>query len=108
MFSLKIAYDDNSEILVKTLKDLIPSKYPLIDLEAYHEELFKERKKAFKLKGGYSARHCPFAVLSDPDGKVVSVFYSESNDCTIDKILKVLDTPTIYNKINKNESTSNK
>lgn len=98
MFYLKIAYDDNSENLVKELETLIPFKYPLIKLEAYHENLFKERKKAFKLKGGYSARHCPFAVLLDTDEKVVSVFYSESNDCTLDSIIKTLNNYTLYDK----------
>ena len=98
MFSLKIAYDDSSENLVRELETLIPSKHPLIKLEAYHENLFKERKKAFKLKGGYSARHCPFAVLLDDDGKVVSAFYSESKECTLDNVLKVLNNYVTYDK----------
>lgn len=45
MFSLKIAYDNSSESLVRELETLIPSKYPLIKLEAYNENIFKERKK---------------------------------------------------------------
>ena len=96
MFSLKIAYDDNSENLVKELEALIPSKYSLVKLECYHENIFKERKKAFKLKGGYSARQCPFAVLLDVDGKVVSVFYEESHDCTLDNIIKTLNNYISY------------
>lgn len=90
MFSLKVAYDDNSEKLVKELEELISFKYPLIKLETFHENLFKERKKAFKLKNIYSARKCPFAVLLDIDKNVVSVFYSEDNKCTIDNIQKTL------------------
>lgn len=90
MFSLKIAYDDNSEKLVKELEELISSKYPLIELETFHENIFKERKKAFKLKNVYSARKCPFAVLLDIDKNVVSAFYSENNKCTLDNIQKTL------------------
>lgn len=96
MIYLKIAYNDNSEDLVKELEKLIPSKYPLVNLESFHENLFKERKKAFKLKGGYSARQCPFAALYDEEGKVISVFYSESEDCTLDKIENVLNNFVAY------------
>lgn len=96
MIHLKIAYNDNSEDLVKKLEDIIPSKYSLVKLESFHENLFKERKKAFKLKGGYSARQCPFAVLYNEEGEVISIFYSESNDCTLDKIEKVLNNFVAY------------
>ena len=43
---LKVVYDDDSQILVDKLKSILPN-YPLIELEYYHEGLFKERKKAF-------------------------------------------------------------
>nr|DAX08886.1 MAG TPA: putative thiol peroxidase [Bacteriophage sp.] len=98
MFSLKIAYDNSSENLVRELETLIPSKYPLIKLEAYNENIFKERKKAFKLKNSYSARQCPFAVLLDADKKVVSAFYSEAQDCNLDNIFEVLNNYVTYGK----------
>lgn len=96
MIYLKIAYNDNSEDLVKELEKLIPSKYPSVNLESFHENLFKERKKAFKLKGGYSARKSPFAILADVDNNPISVFYSESNDCTLNKIEEVLNNFVVY------------
>ena len=46
--TLKVAYDDNSEKLITELKELL-GKAPMINLEAYHEQIFKERKKAFAL-----------------------------------------------------------
>ena len=42
---LKVAYDDNSQHLVDELKKVL-SKYPLVELQTYHEGLFKERKNA--------------------------------------------------------------
>lgn len=91
MIKLKVAYNDNSEKLIKKLEEIIPTKYAFVELETYHEELFKERKKAFKLKGGYSARKSPFAVLLNTDNVVIKVFYSESNDCTYEKIINTLN-----------------
>lgn len=91
-----MAYDDDSQSLVNELGKIISDKFPLIKLEAYHEELFTERKKAFKLKGGYSARHTPFAVLIDNDSNPVMAFYSESGDCTKEEIIKTLTSFIAY------------
>lgn len=95
---LKVVYDDDSQILVDKLKSILPN-YPLIELESYHEGLFKERKNAFKLKGGFSARHTPFAVLIDNDAAPVMAFYSEANTCTIEEIMKALNNPVVYGRI---------
>ena len=73
-------------------------KYPLVELQTYHEGLFKERKNAFKLKGGFSARHTPFAVLIDNAAPVMA-FYSEANTCTIEEIMKALNNPVVYGRI---------
>lgn len=94
---LKVVYDDDSQILVDKLKSILPN-YPLIELESYHEGLFKERRKAFKIKGGFSARHTPFAVLINNDSEPVMAFYSEANTCTIDEILKTLNNYTVYGR----------
>lgn len=94
---LKVVYDDDSQTLVDRLSDILPN-YPFVELEAYHEGLFKERKKAFKIKGGFSARHTPFAVLINNDSEPVMAFYSEANTCTIDEILKTLNNYTVYDR----------
>ena len=50
--------------------------------------MYKERQKAFKVKGGYGARQTPFAVatLEGP----LKAFYSEDGSCTIENIIKWL------------------
>ena len=83
---LKVVYDDNSQILIDKLKSIL-SNYPLIELESYHEGLFKERKKAFGLKGSFSARLSPFAVLYNSENNPIKAFYSEVNECTLDNII---------------------
>lgn len=98
---LKIAYNDNSVQLVNDLKEIIKESYPLIEIESYQEELFKERKKAFALKYTYGTRLSPFAVLYNNDDKAVVAFYSEKDDCTFNKIIEALNSYIVY------ESTSN-
>lgn len=92
---LKVIYDDDSQALVDRLEDILPN-YPLVELETYHEGLFKERKKAFKIKGGFSARHTPFAVLINNDSEPITAFYSEAGTCTIDVIIKALNSFIVY------------
>ncbi len=94
---LKVVYDDDSQSLVNNLKKVLPN-YPLVDMETYHEGLFKERKKAFKVKGAYSARHTPFAVLLDNDSKAIIAFYSEANTCTLDFIINSLNSYIVYDQ----------
>lgn len=93
--TLKVVYDDDSQSLINNLEKILPD-YPFVSLETYHEDLFKERKKAFKIKGAYSARHAPFAVLLDNDSKAVSVFYGEANTCTLDTIIQNLNNYIPY------------
>ena len=88
MLTLEVSYNDDSQELVKKLeKELL--KFKDIELKSYHEELFKERKKSFKLKGAYGTRLCPFAVLTI-EGKPVKAFYSELNQCTVENIINSL------------------
>lgn len=103
---LTVAYDDNSEKFFSDLTKMVESKYPFVDLIGYHEQMFKERSKAFKVKGGWSARICPFAVLTDLEKTPIKAFYSEANECTVDNISKILDSFITY-KSNENASTSN-
>ena len=95
---LKVAYDDNSENLITKLKEVL-EKFPLVSLETYHENLFKERKKAFAIKSEWGTRKSPFAILIDNDYTPVVAFYSEEGNCTVDKIIKALDSYIVYNKI---------
>ena len=94
---LEISYNDDSQELVKQLEKEL-QKFTNVEFKSYHEGLFKERKKAFKLKGGFSARRTPFAVLVNNDSEPVIAFYSEANTCTIDEILKALNNYAVYDK----------
>lgn len=70
-----------------------------LNIEVFNESFYNEKKKAFKVKGGYSARMIPFALLTN-DKKYVKAFYSEDQGCTIDAIINFL-------KQYFNESSSN-
>ena len=94
---LKIAYNDDSERLIKQLKDYIKD-FPLIELEAYHEQIFKERKKAFAIKNEWGTRLAPFAILIDNDNVPVIAFYSEKGSCTSEKINEALHNWIVYGK----------
>lgn len=94
---LKVAYDDNSENLITELKKVL-IKFPLVNLEAYHEQVFKERKKAFAIKNEWGTRKTPFAILIDTDNTPVIAFYSEKDNCTSNKINEALYNWIVYGK----------
>ena len=92
---LKVAYDDNSEKLISELKEAL-TKFPMIELESYHEQLFKEKKKAWALKSEWGTRLSPFAIFIDNDHVPVIAFYSERNECTSDNIIESLKSYIVY------------
>lgn len=93
---LKVAYSDESENLIKQLEEAL-REFPMVELESYHENLFKERKKAFALKSEWGTRKSPFAILIDNDHIPVIAFYSEEESCTAIKITKALRNWIVYN-----------
>lgn len=92
---LKIAYNDASVPMVNKLKEVIPEKFPLVELECYQEELFKERKKALGLKSQWGTFKSPFAILICED-RPIKAFYSEEDECTYDKIIEALTSIIVY------------
>ena len=94
---LKVAYDDNSEKLITELKEFLVN-FPMVELEAYHEQICKERKKAFAIKNEWGTRLAPFAILIDNDDVPVIAFYSEKGDCTSEKINEALHNWIVYKK----------
>jgi hypothetical protein len=82
MVRLKIVYNNDCLDLINKLQDCC-------DIESFNEDVFKERSKAFKLKGGYGARKTPFAVVFNEEGPV-KAFYSEDNSCTFENIINYL------------------
>ena len=95
--TLKVTYDDNSENLITELKKFLID-YPMVELETYHENLFKERKKAFAIKNEWGTRKSPFAILIDNECTPVVAFYSEQGDCTTSKIIDALNKWIVYGK----------
>ena len=96
--NLKFAYNDDSEILFRQVRDSIAEKYPLIIVEGFHENLMKERKKAFAIKNEWGSRLAPFAILIDNDNVPVIAFYSEKGSCTSEKINEALHNWIVYGK----------
>lgn len=92
--TLKIAFKDDDIEMINKLKEVIPEKFPLVNLECYQEELFKERKKALALKSQWGTFLSPFAILTDE--KPIKAFYTEENECTFDKIIEVLTSIIVY------------
>ena len=90
-FFLSIAFDDNSQNFYKEMSNIIQD-YPNVDIVAYHEGLLKERRKAFMLKGGYSARETPFAVVFNIDRVPMKAFYTEAKECTVENIKNYIDS----------------
>jgi hypothetical protein len=80
---LKIVYSNNCIDLFEKVQSLD------VQLEAYNIDIYSDRKKAFKIKGGYGAIQNPFAVLIDE--KPIKAFYNEDKSCTFENIKNYLD-----------------
>ena len=94
---LKLAVNNNSVDLVNRLRQYIEEKHPLVTVEYFNEDIYKEKQKSYKLKGGYGARQIPFALLYDEvNKKPIKAFYEESGDCTFEKITDYLTNFVVY------------
>lgn len=105
--TLTVIYDETSEKFYEDVVCLLSKKYPLVELVGIHENTLKGKKKAFQIKGSYGARLAPFAVITDDEKNPLKAFYSEANECTVDKIEYILDSFIVYTKTYDNGSTSN-
>jgi len=83
---LKICYNDSK--FFESVKSICNN----IKVEGYDETNYKEKKKAYKIKGSYSARMTPFMLLLDDDEKYIKAFYSEAKECTLDNLKHYLDS----------------
>lgn len=70
----------------------IQKTYPELKVISYNENHYAEKKKAYKIKGGYSARMTPFMVLLGKDKSFKKAFYSEDNGCTLENLQQWLST----------------
>jgi hypothetical protein len=78
---LKISHDNNSLELIQKLKEII-------DVEAYNEDVYSSRKKAFSFKHTWGAKKTPFAMLYNEENTPIMAFYSEDNNCNYETIFK--------------------
>lgn len=106
MYTLSIAYNNDSKDFFQATSELLKNDYPQVALSGYNESVFKSRNKAFKLKGGWSARKTPFALITDEEDNPIKAFYSEAEECTIDNIKFYLDTIITSLKANEYESSN--
>lgn len=104
MYTLSIAYNNDSKEFFQAISELLTNNYPQVTLSGYNENAFKSRNKAFKLKGGWSARKTPFVLITDEEDNPIKAFYSEAEECTIDNIKFYLDT--LITALNENEYES--
>lgn len=86
---LQFVYNNDSLILAQDL--MAYAKEINLDIQGYSEELYREKNKAFKLKGGYSARKTPFALIT-VDGEPIKAYYSEVDECTFSNIKNGLES----------------
>ena len=96
---LTICYNDSCKSFENVLHQLIEENFSNITVISYNESFYDEKKKAFKIKGGYSARMTPFMLLTNNEKKYIKAFYSEDKGCTLDNLKQFLN--------NYYESTSN-
>lgn len=82
-FKIKLAYNKLSE----PLKNILENNG--LEVEAYNEDNYSERKKAFALKNPYAAKETPFAEFFYKD-KLEKVFYTENSQCTADNIFNFI------------------
>lgn len=84
--TLYICYNDDCSEFPKQIQ----SKFPELTINAYNESHYAEKKKAYKIKGGYSARMTPFMLLLGPEKTYIQAFYSEDDKCNLKNLEKCL------------------
>ena len=87
---LQICYNSKCMDIPAIIKQLCKDNYPNIKVETYDESHYKEKIKAYKIKGSYSARMTPFMLLSKDDKSYIKAFYSEDKGCTVDNFVKFI------------------
>lgn len=87
MLTFKYVYDSQRP---DAFKDALSTMNGYVfNFETYDVNHYKERKKAFKIKGSCSARENPFLAVYDGD-KLIKAFYTEAGECNVPYIRKWL------------------
>lgn len=97
--TIKIAYspgqgDQLEDLILRNLVSLLKKDenghFPTIEVIAYNEDHYKEKKDAYMLKASCGARLTPFCAIYDDDKNLIKAFYSEVGECTINNIIEYL------------------
>ena len=94
---LNICFNDSCSQFPLKIENFCSENYPELKIEKYNENNYHERKKAFKIKGRYSARMSPFMLLTTDNKEYIKAFYSEDKGCTLEKLISFI-TENISNK----------
>ena len=84
---MKLYLAHNDVAFADELEHSIEMSLPNVQFIAYDESYTDDRKRANRLKGGFSARKSPFAVLKTDEDKFLKAFYSEVDECTVKNII---------------------
>lgn len=85
---LHICYNDNCKDLVNQIQE----KYPDLKIHSYNENHYAEKRRSYRIKGGYSARMTPFMLLLGDDKSYKKAFYSEDNKCNLENLEQCLNS----------------
>lgn len=84
---MKLYLAHNNIAFEDELRRFIEAEMEDVKFYAYDESYTDDKKRANRLKGGFSARESPFAVLKTDEDKFLKAFYSEVDECTVKNII---------------------
>lgn len=85
MIEISIVYSDPEQIHGFTFEDMDG-----LEVTAYDENNYKQRRMAFKIKGSVAARKTPLVVIKI-DGRITKAFYREEFKDPLKELNKWLD-----------------
>ncbi len=84
---MKLYLAHNDVAFENELRRFIEAEMQDVKFYAYDASYTNDKVRANRLKGGFSARQSPFAVLKTDNDKFLKAFYSEVDECTVKNII---------------------
>lgn len=88
--TVKIIYNENYLPFKNKVVSYIWENIPSVRLETYDDMHFRDKKKAIMIKASCGTKMTPFAAVYNDNKDVIKAFYSETQECTADNIIKYL------------------
>lgn len=88
MIRVGICYNAGCQAFADELKKFL-SGFEDVEIEAWDEDIHKERRKSFMIKGHFAARQTPFCGVWKND-KALKGFYTEAGECSVPNITEFL------------------